>query len=90
VGGISVYRVPNLIAPEGRNDRPGSWIPTWRMITTRFIELRKRRGLMIAPIAVNIGIPVAFLAGASFPTPWTLRPTVRQGAIPSSPPWSPA
>jgi hypothetical protein len=32
------------------------------MVTTRFMELRKRRGLMIALIAVNIGIPVVFLA----------------------------
>jgi hypothetical protein len=32
------------------------------MITTRFMELRKRRGLMIALIAVNVGIPVVFLA----------------------------
>jgi hypothetical protein len=31
------------------------------MIATRFMELRKRRGLMIALIAVNIGIPVIFL-----------------------------
>ena len=46
-------------APRG--DRRGSWIPTWGMITTRFMELRRRRGLMIALIAVNIGIPVVFL-----------------------------
>jgi hypothetical protein len=45
-----------------RGDRRGSWIPTWGMVTTRFMELRKRRGLMIALIAVNIGIPVVFLA----------------------------
>ncbi len=32
------------------------------MVTTRFMELRKRRGLMVALIAVNIGIPVVFLA----------------------------
>jgi hypothetical protein len=32
------------------------------MVATRFMELRKRRGLMIALIAVNIGIPVVFLA----------------------------
>ena len=32
------------------------------MVTTRFMELRRRRGLMIALIAVNIGIPVVFLA----------------------------
>jgi hypothetical protein len=42
-------------------DRRGSWVPTWGMITTRFMELRRRRGLMIALIAVNIGIPVVFL-----------------------------
>jgi ABC-type multidrug transport system permease subunit len=32
------------------------------MIMTRFMELRKRRGLMIALLAVNIGIPTIFLA----------------------------
>jgi hypothetical protein len=31
------------------------------MITTRFMELRKRRGLMIALIVVNIGLPTVFL-----------------------------
>jgi len=31
------------------------------MITTRIMELRKRRGLMIALILVNIGIPTLFL-----------------------------
>lgn len=42
-------------------DRRGSWIPTWHMITTRIMELRKRRGLMIALILVNIGIPTIFV-----------------------------
>jgi hypothetical protein len=32
------------------------------MVMTRFMELRKRRGLMIALLAVNIGIPTIFLA----------------------------
>src|SRR4051812_50160949 len=32
------------------------------MITTRFMELRKRRGLMITLVLVTIGIPTAFLA----------------------------
>jgi hypothetical protein len=32
------------------------------MVTTRFMELRRRRGLIIALIAVNIGIPTVFLA----------------------------
>jgi len=32
------------------------------MIATRFMELRKRRGLMIALVLVNIGLPTIFLA----------------------------
>ncbi|HLY83586.1 MAG TPA: hypothetical protein VKQ71_11405 [Acidimicrobiales bacterium] len=42
-------------------DRRGSWIPAGAMIATRFMELRKRRGLMVALILVNIGIPTIFL-----------------------------
>jgi len=41
-------------------DHRGSPIPTWSMITTRFMELRRRRGLMIAMIFVTIGIPVIY------------------------------
>jgi hypothetical protein len=52
---------PNPIPAATRSDHRGSWIPNWGMITTRFMELRRRRGLMIALIAVNIGIPVVFL-----------------------------
>ena len=43
-------------------DRRGSWLPTGSMIATRFMELRKRRGLMAALIVVNIGLPVIFLS----------------------------
>jgi hypothetical protein len=42
-------------------DRRGSPIPTVGMIATRVMELRKRRGLMIALIAMNIGFPAVFL-----------------------------
>lgn len=42
-------------------DRRGSWVPSGAMIATRFMELRKRRGLMIALIAVTIGLPTLFL-----------------------------
>jgi hypothetical protein len=52
---------PTSVRVEERSDHRGSWIPTWSMVTTRFMELRKRRGLMIALIAVNIGLPVIFL-----------------------------
>ena len=47
--------------PVGRPDHRGSWVPNGRMIATRFMELRRRRGLMIALVAVNIGLPTLFL-----------------------------
>jgi hypothetical protein len=51
------------LAPVSANEsRRGSPLPTGAMIMTRFMELRKRRGLMIALLAVNIGIPTIFLA----------------------------
>ena len=49
---------PALPAP---GDHRGSPIPTFGMIAARFKELRKRRGLMVALIAVTIGFPVIFL-----------------------------
>ena len=42
-------------------DRRGSPIPTAGMIATRAMELRKRRGLMIALITATIGFPALFL-----------------------------
>lgn len=49
-------------SPSSGRDRRGSWLPTGAMITTRIMELRRRRGLMAAMIVVNIGIPTLFLA----------------------------
>jgi hypothetical protein len=43
------------------HDGRGAWIPTGGMIATRFMELRKRRGLMITLTAVTIGLPTLFL-----------------------------
>ncbi len=41
-------------APLGaRPDRRGSWIPSGGMITTRIMELRKRRSIMIALVVVR-------------------------------------
>ena len=54
---MTTTTTPEAVATDHR----GSWIPTWGMITTRIMELRKRRGLMIALIAVNIGLPSLFL-----------------------------
>ena len=61
-GGASTPDQPVQVAPAGHSrDRRGSPIPTIGMITTRIMELRRRRGLMIALVVVNIGIPALFL-----------------------------
>jgi hypothetical protein len=52
---------PSPVPLTRGGDHRGSWIPTWSMVTTRFMELRKRRGLMIALAVVYIGIPILFL-----------------------------
>ncbi len=55
--------IPPAPVPVGPTptDHRGSWIPTGSMITTRIMELRKRRGLMIALALVTIAIPTVFL-----------------------------
>jgi hypothetical protein len=53
---------PAPVPLSHRPDHRGSWVPTWSMVTTRFMELRRRKGLMITLLAVNIGLPVVFLA----------------------------
>lgn len=47
---------------EVGSDHRGSWRPSPAMISARMMELRKRRGLMIALIVVTVGIPTLFLA----------------------------
>jgi len=42
-------------------DHRGSWLPSGAMVTTRFMELRKRRGVMVTLVLVTIGIPTVFL-----------------------------
>jgi len=53
-----------LTAPPdaSRTAHRGSPIPTGGMIATRFMELRKRRGLMITLVLVTVGIPAVFMA----------------------------
>ncbi len=47
---------------ELARDHRGSPLPNGAMITTRILELRKRRGLMWALVIVFVGIPTIFLA----------------------------
>jgi hypothetical protein len=59
---MTVVDTPStLVDTSLKIDNRGSWIPTWSMISTRILELRKRRGLMVALVVVNIGLPVLFL-----------------------------
>ncbi|HEV2931638.1 MAG TPA: hypothetical protein VGY96_00740 [Streptosporangiaceae bacterium] len=41
--------------------RLGSWIPTWGLITTKFLEIRKRRGLMVTVAILVLALPVLVL-----------------------------
>jgi hypothetical protein len=50
---------PSTVATT--TDHRGSWVPTWPMVSTRFLELRRRRGLMITLLVVTIGLPSLFL-----------------------------
>ncbi len=61
VGARPSVPTPDVVPVAGRADHRGSPIPTWGMIVTRLLELRKRRGLMIAMAAVIIGLPTIFL-----------------------------
>ena len=60
--GASTPGQPVQAAPARHSrDRRSSPIPTIGMIATRIMELRRRRGLMIAVVIVNIGLPALFL-----------------------------
>jgi hypothetical protein len=41
--------------------RLGSWMPSWGLIATKFLELRKRRGLMITMALLTLALPVLVL-----------------------------
>jgi hypothetical protein len=52
-------------APEPRQHRKprtGAWLPTWDLITTKNLEIRKRRGLMIT-LVVLIVVPTVLFYG---------------------------
>jgi hypothetical protein len=62
---VTTTEIDTPVPPAGMGpvgDHRGSPVPTVAMIGTRFTELRKRRGLMIALSVVTIGIPTVFLA----------------------------
>ncbi len=42
--------------------RAGAWLPTWSLITTKNLEIRKRRGIMIT-LVVLIVAPTVLIYG---------------------------
>jgi ABC-type transport system involved in multi-copper enzyme maturation permease subunit len=58
---------PRVRAPERTTRREPSagglvaWLPSRAMITTKLLELRKRRGLMIAVVILTLALPVLVL-----------------------------
>ncbi len=41
--------------------RLGAWIPTWGLIGTKLLEIRKRRGLMVTLVILTMALPVLVL-----------------------------
>ena len=41
--------------------RYGSWLPTWGLIATKHLELRRRRTLMVVVVLLTVGLPVLVL-----------------------------
>ncbi len=48
---------------DGSAARPGylAWVPTWGLIATKHLELRKRRVLMVVSALLTVGFPVLVL-----------------------------
>ena len=57
-GGSPGHARPDAPAVPGR---PGSWLPTWGLIATKHLELRKRHVLMTVVAVLIVGLPVLVL-----------------------------
>ena len=61
-GGALAPDHPAQAAPAvDSRDRRGSPVPTFGMIATKCMELRRRRGLLIGVAVVDVGIPALFM-----------------------------
>jgi hypothetical protein len=52
---------PLPAAQRRKSGRLLAWVPSWAMITTKRLELRRRRGLMIAVGVLSLALPVLTL-----------------------------
>jgi hypothetical protein len=57
-GGSPAHARPDTPAVSRRHR---SWLPTWGLIATKHLELRKRRALMIVVAVLTVGLPVLVL-----------------------------
>jgi len=53
--------LPDRRSGVALGDRFGGWVPTWGLIATKFLELRKRRGLIITGLVLIVLPPVLIL-----------------------------
>lgn len=49
------------VAPAALEAR-GDWLPSWPLVRTRLLELRRRTGLMVTVILLTAGLPLLILA----------------------------
>jgi len=52
---------PPATPPPPARDHYGSIVPTWSLVTTKVLEIRRRRGLMITTVVLTVGLPVIVL-----------------------------
>jgi ABC-type transport system involved in multi-copper enzyme maturation permease subunit len=63
----SIAAIPASLPPAGSArhsaaaGRYWSWLPSWDLITTKHLELRKRRGVMITVVLLILALPVLVL-----------------------------
>ena len=77
---VAVRNPPRSPATRASLLRRMSWaLPTWGLITTKNLELRRRRGLMIAVFLLVLGPPVVYTESDSSTTSSTrLTPDRRE------------
>jgi hypothetical protein len=56
-GGTRAGRTRRSAVPS----RSRAWLPSWGLITTKHLELRKRRGVMVTVVLLTLGLPVIVL-----------------------------
>jgi len=58
---VTAAALPAAAAPAAPPRRIGNWLPSWPLIATKHLELRKRRGLMIALVLLTVAPTVLVL-----------------------------